>query len=393
MESYLPKSVAKKSPIRLGMVGGGDEAFIGAVHRTSARLDGHFDFVAGALSSTPEKAYKSAATLGLEPDRSYPDFHTMAKFESARNDGIEAVSIVTPNHLHADIAIAFLKQNIHVICDKPLTASLSQARRLANVARASSAHFYLTHNYSGYPMIRQARELLQAGELGAVRSVVVEYSSDWLSERQEESGLKQAVWRTDSAQSGFGGCIADIGTHAYHLAKFVTNLEVDELSADLSTLVVGRGVDDHAQVQLRYKGGARGLLWASQIALGQENTLRLRIFGEKGGLDWCQEDPNYLYFTKAGEAKRILTRMGKETTNGAMAVSRVPAGLPEGYLEAFANLYTEVAAQIYYSRGNDGKQINSLLPDLESGLEGMSFVDACLRSSKHNAGWKTLDPL
>lgn len=268
--------------IRLGMVGGGQGAFIGAVHRIAARLDGEYDLVSGALSSTPEAARASAEGLGLA--RSYDSFATMAEAEAARPDGIEAVAIVTPNHLHAAAAIPFLDRGIHVICDKPLTATLEQAENLAASARASSALFILTHNYTGYPMVRQAREMVAAGDLGTIRVVQVEYPQDWLTEAAETTGAnKQAEWRTDPARSGAGGSIGDIGTHAHNLAGFVTGLRVERLAADLQSFVPGRRVDDNAHVLLRYKGGARGMLWCSQVAPGNENALRLRVYGDRGG--------------------------------------------------------------------------------------------------------------
>lgn len=373
--------------IRLGMVGGGRDAFIGAVHRIAARLDGQFDLVAGALSSSPDKARDSGAALGLDPARCYGSFAEMAAAEAARADGIEAVAIVTPNHVHAAPAVEFLNRGIHVICDKPLTATLAQAEELAAAVRASKALFVLTHNYTGYPMIRQAREMVAGGEIGAIRVVQVEYPQDWLTEAAEATGSKQAEWRTDPERSGAGGSIGDIGTHAHNLACFVTGLRVEKLAADLSTFVPGRRVDDNCHVLLRFEGGARGMLWCSQVAPGNENALRLRVYGEKGGLEWAQEDPNYLWHTPFGQAKRLLTRRGAGANDAANAVSRTPGGHPEGYLEGFANIYTGAAAAIRAARAGGRDAGLALLPGIEAGMDGMRFIDACLRSSRADAGW------
>ena len=376
--------------IRLGMVGGGKDAFIGAVHRIAARIDGEYDLVAGALSSTPERARDSGAALGLEPDRCYGSFEDMAAAESARPDGVEAVAIVTPNHVHGPAAAAFLRRGIHVICDKPLTATMAQAQELEAAVRASDALFILTHNYTGYPMIRQARAMIAAGDLGALRVVQVEYAQDWLTEAAERTGAnKQAEWRTDPLRSGAGGAIGDIGTHAYNLACYVTGLTVERLSADLQRFVPGRRVDDNAHVMLRFAGGARGMLWCSQVAPGNENALRLRVYGERGGLEWGQEEPNYLWFTPFGEPKRLLTRRGAGADDAANAVSRTPGGHPEGYLEGFANIYTGAARAIRAAQRGERAPDLDLLPGLAEGLAGMRFIDACIRSSGDDAAWVT----
>ena len=271
--------------LRLGMVGGGQGAFIGAVHRIASRIDGQWDLVAGALSSDPERARASAAELGIAPDRSYDDFALMARAEAAREDGIDAVAIVTPNHMHAAPAIAFLEAGISVICDKPLAATPEEAQTIASAAAASDAAFILTHNYTGYPLIRQARQMIADGELGQIRVVQVEYAQDWLA---EEVHNKQADWRTDPKRSGAGGCVGDIGTHAFNLASYVSGLRTAAVSADLDSFVPGRKVDDNVHVMLRFEGGAKGMLWASQVAVGNENALRLRVHGTKGGLEWAQ---------------------------------------------------------------------------------------------------------
>ncbi|MDH3669499.1 MAG: Gfo/Idh/MocA family oxidoreductase, partial [Paracoccaceae bacterium] len=299
-----------ESRIRLGMVGGGRDAFIGAVHRIASRIDDQYELVAGALSSTPDKAVASAKDLGIAEDRAYGDYRTMAIREARLKSGIEAVAIVAPNHVHYPAAREFLKRGIHVICDKPLTSTLADARKLVKLADESRALFILTHNYTGYPMVRQAREMVAAGQIGDVRVVQVEYAQDWLSEKLEDTGQKQAGWRTDPARSGAGGSTGDIGTHAYNLASFVTGLKLGALCADLDSFVEGRALDDNAHVLLRFEGGAKGMLWSSQVAPGNENALALRVYGSKGGLEWRQEDPNYLWYTPLGEPKRLLTRGG-----------------------------------------------------------------------------------
>lgn len=379
-----------RAPIRLGMVGGGQGAFIGAVHRMAARLDGAFVLVAGALSADPARARASAAELGLAPERSYASFAAMAAAEAARADGIEAVAIVTPNHLHFAAAKAFLDAGIHVICDKPLTATLEEAEALARLAAASGRLFVLTHNYTGYPMVRQAREMVAGGALGALRVVQVEYAQDWLTEPLERSGHKQAAWRTDPARSGAGGCVGDIGTHAYNLARFVSALEVAELAADLTTFVAGRALDDNVSVLLRFAGGAKGMLWASQVAPGNENALRLRLYGAEGGLEWDQEVPDRLWFTPFGQPRRLITRGSAAAGESAGRLTRIPAGHPEGYLEAFANIYAEAAAAIHAARAGQAVAAEVQFPTAADGLEGLRFIDACVRSSQRNAAWVAL---
>lgn len=380
--------VARAPRIRLGMVGGGRGAFIGAVHRIAARLDDQYELVAGAFSSDPEKSAASAADLGVA--RSYGSYAEMAQKEARRKDGIEAVAIVTPNHMHAPVAVEFLRRGIHVICDKPLTATLPEAKKLAKTAEASGVVFALTHNYTGYPMIRQAREMIAAGALGDIRLVNVEYIQDWLAEPIEATGQKQADWRTDPARSGAGGATGDIGTHAFNLANFVTGLTLHELSADLQSFVAGRRVDDNGHIMMRYTSGARGTLWCSQVASGQENGLRLRIFGTKGGIEWEQENPNYLWVAPLGQPKYRLTRGGPGSGEAAARLTRIPSGHPEGYLEGFANIYAEAARAIIARR--DGTTLDSavIFPGLKEGLEGVAFVDACVRSSKRNGAWVSL---
>lgn len=371
--------------IRLGMVGGGNDAFIGGVHRIASRIDDRFELVAGALSSTPEKSRASGEALGLP--RIYDDYKAMAIREARRKDGIEAVSIVTPNHVHCAAAREFLKRGIHVICDKPLTSTLADAKKLVKAAEASDALFVLTHNYTGYPMVRQARAMVAGGEIGAIRVVQVEYPQDWLT---REETFKQAEWRTDPARSGAGGSTGDIGTHAHNLACFITGLEVESLAADLDAFVPGRQVDDNGHVMLRFKGGAKGMLWCSQVAPGNENALRIRVYGDKGGLEWAQEDPNYLWHTPFGAPKRKITRNGAGAGEAAARMSRIPPGHPEGYLEGFANIYSEAADAIEAHRAGTAVPGEVTYPTVQDGLKGVQFIDACVRSSKRNAAWVTL---
>jgi predicted dehydrogenase len=378
--------------IRLGMVGGGEGAFIGAVHRIASRIDDHYVFVAGALSSTAEKAKRSGVALGLDPNRAYPDFETMAREEAKRPDGIEAVSIVTPNHMHAGPALAFLKAGIHVICDKPLTTSLKEAKALQAAAKKSGLIFAVTHNYTGYPMVRQARAMVKAGELGEIRVVQVEYPQDWLAEPLEKTGQKQADWRTDPKRSGAGGCIGDIGTHAYNLADFITGLSVDELSAELTTFVRGRKLDDNTQILLRYANGARGSLWASQVAIGNENNLRIRVYGTKGGIAWSQENPNYLHVSPIGKPTYTITRSGAGSGPEAGRVSRIPPGHPEGYLEGFANIYTEVAHAIHAARKGKKADKAVTFPTVDDGVKGLAFIEAAVSSSQKNGKWTKVRP-
>ena len=368
--------------ISLGMVGGGDDAFIGGVHRIASRIDDRYELVAGALSSTPEKAQASGQALGIA--RIYDDFKQMATREARLENGIEAVSIVTPNHVHYAAAREFLKRGIHVICDKPLTSTLADARKLAKAVERTDALFILTHNYTGYPMVRQAREMVARGEIGKIRVVQVEYPQDWLTQHED---FKQAEWRTDPARSGAGGSTGDIGTHAHNLARFVTGLEVESLAADLDAFVPGRQVDDNGHVMLRFEGGAKGMLWCSQVAPGNENALRIRVYGETGGLEWAQEDPNYLWHTPFGEPKRLITRNGSGAGDAAARISRVPPGHPEGYLEGFANIYSEAADAIVAHREGREPAAEVMYPTIVDGLKGVEFIDACIRSSARNAAW------
>ena len=386
IEASSSTGVARR--IRLGMVGGGQGAFIGAVHRIAARMDDRYELVAGALSANPERARASAAELHIAPERAYSDYRAMAQAEAKRPDGIDAVAIVTPNHLHAPMAQAFLEAGIHVICDKPLTSTLADAQALVASVRASNCLFALTHNYSGYPMARQARAMVAAGDLGDIRLVHAEYVQDWLSTPLEATGQKQAAWRVDPAQAGAGGSLGDIGTHAEHLARFISGQQVHEVCADLSTFVDGRQLDDNAHVLMRYRNGARGMLWSSQVAPGNENGLKVRVYGTKAGLEFRQEHPNHLWFTPLGGAPQLITRAGATAGPAAAHASRIPAGHPEGYLEAFAQLYTDFAEQLHARW--DKRAPNPLachVPTIEDGLRGMQFIEAVVASSRAGGRW------
>ncbi len=372
--------------LKLGMVGGGTGAFIGGVHRIAARLDGHWDLVAGAFSSDPARAAHSATDLGITADRSYDSWARMAVAEAARPDGIDAVAIVTPNHLHAPVATAFLRAGIPVICDKPLATTVEDAEALVQLVDETGLPFILTQTYTGYPMVREARALVAAGRIGRVRHVQVEYLQDWLAEPIEQGGQKQAAWRTDPAQSGAGGCIADIGTHAYNLATFVTGLVPKTLLADLSAFGPGRVLDDNATILLRFEDGAKGMIWASQIAPGTKNALRLRVLGEAGGLFWDQERPDNLEFTPVGQSTLTLRRGGE----GVATPSRLPAGHPEGYLEAFATLYAEAAGTLRRFRERAALDGEAVGPTVLDGLAGMRLIAACVRSQQGGGVWINL---
>jgi predicted dehydrogenase len=380
----------RRGRIRLGMVGGGEGAFIGAVHRIAARLDDRYDLVAGALSSDAARAVRSAALLGLDPARSYADFTAMARSEAARPDGIEAVSIVTPNHMHAPAIRAFLDAGIHVICDKPLTTTLAEALSLREVARVSGLVVALTHTYTGYPMLRQARAMVRNGDLGDIRIVQVEYAQDWLATKLEDGGNKQAEWRSDPARTGAGGSIGDVGTHAFSLAGFVTGLEPADLCAELTTFVEGRRLDDNAQILLRYENGARGSLWCSQVAIGNENEVSIRVYGSKGALEWTQRDANQLVWSPLDQNRQIITRNGAGADESNRRASRVPAGHPEGYLEAFATLYREVAEAIVALRQGRPLAPETLFPTVDDGVKGLAFIDAAIRSSIAGGVWTKL---
>lgn len=378
--------------LRMGMVGGGRDAFIGAVHRMAARLDadheGGMVLTAGALSSDPEKARASGQDLGLAGDRNYSSWEAMLEAEKALPEAerIDFVSIVTPNHLHFPIAKAFAEAGINVVLDKPMVHTSEQAEQLAQTAGASGVVFAVTYNYSGYPMVKQARDMVRSDEIGEVRKVVVEYNQGWLATQLEQSGHKQADWRTDPARSGIGGCIGDIGSHAEHLAGYVTGLEIDALCADLTTFVPGRKLDDDANVLLRFRGGAKGLLFASQICVGSENDLRIRVWGTKGGLEWRQEEPNHLVFRPIDGPERVYRRGTDFVGDAAKGATRLPFGHPEAFIEAFANVYKNAGNAIRAGRDNpDGFDY----PGLADGSRGVRFIEAVVASSGEGGAWRS----
>jgi predicted dehydrogenase len=374
--------------LRLGMVGGGQGAFIGGVHRIASRIDNHYDLVAGSLASNPETAHASARELGINDERSYATFQDMAKKESSREDGIDVVAIVTPNHLHYPIAEAFLSKNIHVICDKPLTHNLEDAEKFLESVKKSNALFALTHNYTGYPMVRQAREMFRNGEIGVLRVIQVEYAQDWLTLPIENEGQKQASWRTDPSKAGMGGSIGDIGSHAFNLVDFITGAKLNELCADISSFVPGRKNDDNAHVLLRYENNVKGMLWSSQVAPGNENALRIRIYGDKGGMEWEQENPNYLTVDIFGKAKKIIKRAGNETIDIGNRITRIPPGHPEGYLEGFANIYSDFAKQILAFKDSQKPEKDILLvPSIEDGVKGVKFITTVVESGSNGGKW------
>jgi predicted dehydrogenase len=365
------------------MVGGGPGAFIGAVHRMAAALDGQFELVAGAFDVDATKSREQGEELGLDAGRVYGTYQEMVAAESAmpEDERIQVVSVVTPNNLHHPVAKVFLEAGVHVICEKPMTTNLADAEELCRLAAERDLVFCVTHNYTGYPMVKEARERVQAGALGDVRKVVVEYSQGWLSTLLEAEGQKQATWRSDPEQGGPSSVLGDIGSHAHNLVRYVTGLEVTRLFADLGTVVEGRKVDDDATVLLELDGGVRALLFASQIATGERNHLRLRVYGSEGALDWSQEDPNELRITAPDGAETVLYT-GGSLSERAQAHTRLPGGHPEGFIEAFANLYRNVARTI---RG-DGEPFDDDYPTVEDGAHGVNFIFTSVRSHAEG-GW------
>ncbi|HEY5227799.1 MAG TPA: Gfo/Idh/MocA family oxidoreductase [Opitutaceae bacterium] len=378
--------------LRFGMIGGGRGAFIGAVHRIAAAMDGKAELVAGAFSSDPERSRASGADLFVEPARAYGSYKEMARAESRMPAGrrLDFVVIVTPNHQHFGPAKLFLESGFNVVCDKPVTFDLAQARKLRDVVKKSKKLFVLTHNYTGNAMVKQARELVRNGSLGTLRKVVVEYPQGWLADAIEKTGQKQASWRTDPKRSGAAGCMGDIGTHAENLARYITGLEISQLCADLSTFVKGRKLDDDGNVLLRFKGGAKGILNASQICVGDENALNIRVYGTKASLEWHQEHPNELVVKYPDKPRQVWRRGNGYDGDAAKRFTRIPAGHPEGYLEAFGNIYAEafrgIAAEV------SGKAVPRDLdvPTIEDGVEGMAFIEAVVRSSRLGARWVSL---
>lgn len=367
--------------LRLGMVGGGQGAYIGNIHRLASRLDGKWQLVAGAFDVDPARGRDFAMAEGLDPARSYGSWQDLIAGEAARKDRVDAVAICTPNFTHYPIAKALIEAGFDVICEKPLTATLEDAVAMEQLARDTGRFVGVTYTYSGYPMVHEARVRVARGDIGAVRTVQVEYPLEWMSAPIEQAGNQQAAWRTDPKKNGRGGSIGDIGTHAYHLAGFVTGLKLDSLTADLATFVGGRALDDNAHVMLRYQGGARGLLWSSQVAIGNSNGVRLRVFGETGSYQWYQEQPNELIYTPLDGRVQLIKRGADDLSDDAKARSRTPPGHPEGYLEAFANLYVGFAEAIRARRENRAPgPVGQNIPLAYDGLKGVAFVEAVVDS-------------
>jgi predicted dehydrogenase len=374
----------------MGMIGGGKDAFIGSVHRMAAALDGEIELVCGAFSSNPEKSKASGAALYLPENRVYSNFEEMIQKEKELPEGerMDFVSIVTPNHMHFPPAVLALENGFHVMCDKPVTLNLAEAKELKAVIARTGLLFGLTHNYTGYPMVKEAREMVRSGQLGKIRKVIVEYPQGWLAQLLEATGNKQAEWRTDPARSGAAGCMGDIGTHAENLAEYITGLKITELCADLTTFVEGRQLEDDGNVLLRFENGAKGVLHASQICNGEENDFNIRVYGEFGGLQWWQMEPNTLiYKTNEEGARRIRTGVGKLSAV-TRANIRIPAGHPEAFLEAFANVYRNFAFTLKARlSGQEPNPIHLDFPGIEEGLRGLAFVDTCLASARSNEKW------
>ena len=377
------------SPIRYGLVGGGAGAFIGGVHRQAARLDGQFELVCGALSRDPARALQSGLEIGLSRERAYTSAELMFAAESKlpAAERMQCVVIATPNRSHLPIARSALAAGFHVLSDKPATATLAECRELAQAVAASGLHYALTHPYTGYPMIREARERVARGELGRITKVLVEYTQGWLASPIEREGNKQAQWRLDPAQAGASSCMGDIGVHAFNLAEFVSGLTVRELAAELRTVVAGRVLDDDGTALLRFEGGAAGVLVASQVCTGDENNLRLRMYGEKASLDWQQMDPNTLWLRHAHQPVQMLRTGAPGTGAAAAAATRLPSGHPEGFIEAFGNLYREFAAVL---RGDAAAQADANVQGTSAALRGMAFIEATVESSAAGAAWRRL---
>lgn len=371
------------------MVGGGPGAFIGAVHRHAAALDGEIELVAGAFSSAPERSRAQGADLHLDPARVYDSYADMADAESERDerDRIDFVSVVTPNDSHFDIARAFIERGFHVVCDKPMTTTVEDAERLVGLVAEKDVVFALTHNYTGYPMVKEARQRVLAGELGTIRKVVVEYPQGWLSTLLEETGQRQAAWRTDPSRAGVSSCMGDIGSHAHNLAHYITGLEIESMCADLTAFVPGRELDDDGNVLVRYVGGARGVLYASQVSVGEENNLSIRVYGTKAGLEWHQEDPNDLHVKYPDRPSERLRRGNGYLSEIAAYYSRLPAGHPEAFIEAFANIYRAAARTIAARLAGVAPDPFDLdFPTVVDGAAGVHFIHKTVESSRAG-GW------
>ncbi len=372
--------------LRMGLVGGGPGAFIGPVHKMAAELDGKMELTAGAFSQSPERSRAAGAGFGIDPARAYASYGEMMEAESRREDGIDFVVIATPNHLHLPVAEAALAAGIAVMSDKPATATYDEALRLEAVVAKAGLPYALTHTYAGYALVREARALCASGKLGPIRKVAVEYLQGWLSRPIEATGQKQAAWRSDPALSGPGGCIGDIGTHAFHLTEYVTGLKVTSLNAALRRVVPGRKVDDDCNALLRLEGGASGVLMASQVAAGERNGLRIRVYGENGSLEWRQEDPNRLRVKWLDGPEEIRHAAGGYLGADALAVTRLPGGHPEGYIEAFAVLYREFAGALTAWKAGKPDPLPATLPGIEAGVRGMRFIERAIESDRVE-GW------
>jgi predicted dehydrogenase len=382
------KTDATLRRLKYGMVGGGPGAFIGDVHRKAIGLDGMADIVAGSFSKTYEKTLETGRALGIDESRLYPDFEAMAEKESKRPDRIDFVVIVTPNAHHYAAAKAFLSRGIHVVCDKPLTFEVAEAEELGMLAKQKGLLFCVTYAYTGYPVVKHAREMIKRGEIGELRFVNAEYPQDWLATTLEKEGQKQAAWRADPAQAGKSNCVGDIGSHVENMVAYITGLKIASLCARLDTIVAGRALDDNASIMVNYVGGAKGLYWSSQIALGYDNGLKVRVFGSKGSIQWTQESPNCLTITKLGEPVYTITR-GRDTLHPhAQGYSRIPAGHPEGYFEAFGNLYkTFISALAKKKSGQALAESDLDFPGAEDGVSGVKFIGKCVDSSRKGAVW------
>lgn len=388
----MSEKLAARRQVRLGMVGGGQGSNIGETHRYAARIDNRYTLLAGVFATDPARSQAFAAELGIAPERRYATWQEMIEQEAARNkqegDGIEVVAIVTPNNSHYAIAKACLEHGLHVICDKPLTTDLQQAQELAALVEKTGLVFGLTHNYTGYPMVRHARAMVAAGELGEVRLVQVEHASGWAATLLEAEGHKQAVWRTTPAIAGKSSVVGDLGTHAHNLARFVTGLEVTEIAAELSTVVPGRQVDDNAHILLRFENGAKGMMWASMVATGNTHGLRIRVYGADAGIEWVQENANELLLRPANGPHQLLTRGSTYLSPAAQHASRLWPGHPEGFLEAFANIYDDVAdAILAHAAGAAPDPLSTWRPTVHDGVLGVRFIDAAVASQAAGGRW------
>ncbi len=376
--------------LRMGMIGGGPGAFIGEVHRKAARMDGMIELVAGAFDIDPQKSHEMGRQQNLNPARVYDTFQDMVAKEKAlsENERIDFVSITTPNNWHFPIAKAFLEAGFNVICEKPMTMDVKEAKALKQIVEESGKVFSLQHNYTGYPMVKQARYMVNSGMLGKIQKIVVEYPQDWLLTRLEATGQMQAAWRTDPKQAGAGGCLGDIGTHAENLAHYITGLEIEELCADLTSFVEGRSLDDDVNILLHYNNGARGVLHSSQISTGQENNLNIRVWGTKGALQWFQENPNYLYYFQQGKPVQVYRRGNDYLCDAAKRATRIPAGHPEAFLEAFSNIYKNATDTMRAKMaGTEPSEMELDFPTVQDGLEGMLFIETVVESNKSDKKW------